>query len=125
MMTMIDQVANQHHLQMIKAMLPYLPPKKQRTLCYCIKVIELQNISAFYSSQTCHAQSYQNSSFASPAEILNDIREYCDEEEQVIIDQLLQTLSMFELYTAMAQTFPETGTVPSDQAENNAFQSNA
>lgn len=28
MMTMIDQVANQNHLQLIKAMLPYLPPEK-------------------------------------------------------------------------------------------------
>lgn len=29
MMTMIDQVANQNHLQLIKAMLPYLPPENQ------------------------------------------------------------------------------------------------
>ena len=47
MMTMIDQVANQNHLQLIKAMLPYLPPANQKNLCYCIKMMELQNISRF------------------------------------------------------------------------------
>ena len=86
MMTMIDQVANQNHLQLIKAMLPYLPPANQKNLCYCIKMMELQNISAFYRSHTCCAQSIEDSSSASPAEILTDIRNYCDESEQSIID---------------------------------------
>ena len=103
MMTMIDQVANQNHLQLIKAMLPYLPPENQKNLCYCIKMMELQNISAFYRSHTCCAQSIEDSSSASPAEILTDIRNYCDESEQSIIDQLLQTLSMLELYSAMSK----------------------
>lgn len=104
MMTMIDQVANQNHLQLIKAMLPYLPPANQKNLCYCIKMMELQNISAFYRSHTCCAQSIEDSGSASPAEILSDIRNYCDESEQSIIDQLLQTLSMLELYSTMSKS---------------------
>lgn len=114
MMTAIDQVANQNHLQLIKAILPYLPPNNQQNICYCIKMMELQNISAYYRSHTCCVQSLSAASSAHPSEILNDIRNYCDESEQAIVDQLLQTLSMIELYTAMAQNsqapagFPET-----------------
>lgn len=107
MMTAIDQVANQNHLQMIKAILPYLPPNNQQSICFCIKMMELQNISAYYRSHTCCVQSLSAASAAHPSEILNDIRNYCDESEQAIVDQLLQTISMIELYTAMAQN-PQT-----------------
>lgn len=116
MMTMIDQVANQNHLQLIKAMLPYLPPANQKSLCFCIKLMELQNISAFYHSHTCCAQSLET---AGPAEILGDIRNYCDESEQVVIDQLLQTLSMLELYSAMAQSTSDSSLFQSNSQEDN------
>ena len=125
MMTMIDQVANQNHLQLIKAMLPYLPPENQKNLCYCIKMMELQNISAFYRSHTCCAQSIEDSSSASPAEILTDIRNYCDESEQSIIDQLLQTLSMLELYSAMSKRTSDTMIFQNSFPENSASENRA
>lgn len=120
MMTMIDQVANQNHLQLIKAMLPYLPPANQKNLCYWIKMMELQNISAFYRSHTCCAQAISDSCSAGPAEILSDVRNYCDEGEQAVIDQILQTLSMLELYSAMAQSSSDGMVFPNSVPENNA-----
>ena len=125
MMTMIDQVANQNHLQLIKAMLPYLPPANQKNLCYCIKMMELQNISAFYRSHTCCAQSLGDSCSAGPAEILSDVRNYCDEGEQAVFDQILQTLSMLELYSAMAQSTSDATAFPNSASENSTSENGA
>ena len=62
---------------------------------------------------------------ASPAEILTDIRNYCDESEQSIIDQLLQTLSMLELYSAMSKSTSDTMIFQNSFPENSASENRA
>ena len=104
MLTVIDQVANQHHLQLVKAILPYIQPQNQRTLSLLIKVMELQNVMAYYSTHDVCMNACGNSADPpSLTEILADIRNYCDESEQGMIDQFGQMLSMLELYSMMAQ----------------------
>lgn len=104
MLTAIDQIANQNHLQMIKAAVPYLHAREQKFIAIYAKLLELQNIMSFYSeneSQISSCSVEQGSNNA--ADILNDIRNYCDPSEQEMIDHCLQLITAMELYTAMSQ----------------------
>ena len=51
MLTPIDEIANQNHLQLIKAAVAFLPPPSQRSLSLLIKLLELRNLSAFFRNK--------------------------------------------------------------------------
>ncbi|MDO4323638.1 MAG: hypothetical protein Q4C61_14020 [Lachnospiraceae bacterium] len=104
MLTALDQIANQNHLQLIKAALPYIPSENQKMLSVCIKMIELHNIMSFYdhsnfSVAACSAQTEQPGML----DILADIRNYCEGEEQALLDQWIQIISAMELYSVFSQ----------------------
>ena len=108
MLTAIDQVANQNHLQMIKAAVPYLQPQEQRFIALYAKLLELQNVMDFFSES---AKSISASSIEQEhvnlTDMLNDIRNYCDPAEQEIIDRCLQMFTTMELYSILATQTPE------------------
>ena len=113
MLTALDQIANQNHLQLIKAALPYAPQKSQRALSVCIKLAELQNIMQFYAhggltsnalgavsgvqACGCAADDKKEPAAADPLDILMDVRNYCDAGEQEMLDQWIQLLAAMEL----------------------------
>ncbi|MDO5346802.1 MAG: hypothetical protein Q4E91_13815, partial [Lachnospiraceae bacterium] len=104
MLTALDQIANQNHLQIIKALLPYLPPGRQKTLSMVIKMQELQNVAKYFRQSPMQLESCSVSH--EPVhlpDMLNDIRNYCDENEKKMIDQISNLISTFELYSAMAE----------------------
>ncbi len=105
MFTAIDQVANQHHLQLIKAALPYFSTNTQASLSVCIKLMELRNILTYYQRHDSCVQACGSEDAApSMTEILEDIRNYCEGDDQTLIDQMLQMFQMLELYSMLAQT---------------------
>ncbi len=105
MLTAIDQVANHNHLQMIKAAVPYLRPQEQKLIAVCTKLLELQNIMAFFSdSETNITACSMDQENTGIADILSDIRNYCDPSEQETIDRFLMIFSALELYSAAAQS---------------------
>ncbi len=109
MLTAIDQVANHNHLQMIKAAVPYLRPQEQKFIAVCTKLLELQNIMAFFSgSGTDVSACSMEQENTGITDILNDIRNYCDPSEQEIVDRCLMLLSTLELYSAAAQSPEQT-----------------
>ena len=105
MLTALDQIANQNHLQLIKAVLPYIQPGSQRTLSVCIKVMELQNILQFYAhGDYCVNACSVSGETPQLLDVLTDIRNYCDPGEQEMIDQCIQLLTAMELYSMFSQT---------------------
>lgn len=109
MLTPIDEIANQNHLQLVKAAVSFLPPQNQQSLALLIKVTELRNLSAFFQNQgSLHACNVGESSASLP-EMLAEMRNYCDGPELELIDQIGQMFSMMELYSIMMQP-PEEGT---------------
>ncbi|MCD7834362.1 MAG: hypothetical protein LUH00_10315 [Lachnospiraceae bacterium] len=141
MQTKLDQIANQHHMQLLKALLPHLPMNRQRSFSILIKTIEIRNVVDYYNHaadfirhgtdadnesniqtgegfQECAIQEKQagntpegGSEEAAGGEnpsalldILADIRQYCDEEDREMIDQVLQMISMIELYKVCAES---------------------
>lgn len=108
MLTVLDQIANQNHLQLIKAIIPYLPSGSQQMIAVGIKMMEIRNILGFYKNNDCCV-----SACAAPSggtdliDILSDLRNYCDEKEQAMIDQCIQLMTTMELYSVFAQTAGE------------------
>ncbi|MCD7736289.1 MAG: hypothetical protein LUI07_04905 [Lachnospiraceae bacterium] len=105
MMTELDQISNQNHLQLIKAMIPHLPAGRQKTISMLVKIIELQNVQNFYrpDSRNLHACGTPEQEAQDPLDILADIRNYCEENERELIDQILQAVSMMELYSILQE----------------------
>ncbi len=104
MLTAIDQVANQNHLQIIKAAVPYLKPQEQKFIAVCAKLLELQNIVAFFSGREANVSACSiEQENVSTTDILNDIKNYCDPSEQEILDHFLLMLSTLELYFSGAR----------------------
>ena len=105
MQTPLDQIANQNHLHLIKAFLPYVASGNQRTLSILIKMMEIQNVISFYQKNTSVVTACSASS-ESPdmLDILNDIRNYCEEKELAFLDQWIQILSVMELSSMFSQS---------------------
>ena len=108
MLTPLDQIDNQNHLQLIKAILPYIQPQNQKLLSVMIKMLELQNILRFYK-QNANCISACNTEAERPGmlDILTNIRNYCEGEEQGMIDQWIQIASAMEMYSIFAQSSDE------------------
>lgn len=104
MLTAIDQIANRNHLQMFKATLPYLPRETQKMFSFYVKFLELQNIVSFFSAKQGILQSCSTGS-ESPnlSNMLNDIRNFCDENEKGMIDQIGNLITTMELFAMMAE----------------------
>ena len=103
MLTALDQVANQNHLQLLKAAIPYIRSRNQKMISVCIKLMELQNILNFYE----HSDSFVSgcSTQSDPPDFLDmlaDLRDYCDDGEQEMIDQCIQLISTLELYSMLS-----------------------
>ncbi|MCD7955028.1 MAG: hypothetical protein LUG93_04580 [Lachnospiraceae bacterium] len=108
MLTWLDQIANQNHLQLVKAILPHLSMRDQQMLSVLIKFMELKNVMQYYS-QASHSLKAADTAAGPPEEgedildILTDVREHCEGKEQEMLDQALQMMSMIELYSLFSE----------------------
>lgn len=104
MLTAIDQIANRNHMQMFKAAIPYLPKERQKMMACFIKFLEFQNVASFFSAQSNQLQSCAaDQEPAHLPDMLNDIRNYCDEGEKQMLDQLLNLFTAMELFAVMSE----------------------
>jgi hypothetical protein len=105
MLTALDQIANQNHLQVIKAAIPYTPPGSQKMLSVCVKLLELHNVLEFYRRDSPPVSACSTAQERPDIlEILSDIRNYCDDGEQAVLDQWIQIISVMELSSIFTQT---------------------
>lgn len=105
MLTALDQIANQNHLQLLKAAVPYINASSQKMISLFIKMLEMQNILHFYGhTGNCVRSCSTGNTSPDMIDMLTDMRKYCDESEGAMIDQCLQLLSTMELYSIFAQS---------------------
>ena len=104
MLTAIDQIANWNHLQMFKAAIPYLPKENQKFFSFYIKFLELQNVMSFFSAQPGRLQSCSAGEEGGHlSDMLNDIRNFCDDNEKKMIDQISNLMTTMELFSMMME----------------------
>lgn len=104
MLTPIDQIATQNHLQLIKAAVPYLHIQQQKNISILIKMMEMQNLLRFYNQNNpCISACTAPDPPHSLLDILSDMRNYCEGPEQELLDQWISFAGTLELYSMFMQ----------------------
>lgn len=95
-LTAVDRIADGNGLQMIKAAIPYLPSRIQKTFSLYVKFLEINNVLSYYNNHvsTCSMASEQ----AAPDEILTELRNYGTEEQRQSMDQALNLIHTLKMY---------------------------
>lgn len=99
-MTDFDSMVSPEPVQIMKACIPYVPPRGQRILSLYAKALEFQNtLSVFRQSQPdlsiCSAPN--PSASGNPLEMMNDIRKHCSPNTQHKIDDCINMFAMIQM----------------------------
>lgn len=106
--TRFDQLVSDDQSQMLKAFIPYLPPRSQQVLSVFTKAKELSNTMALFQGRPPEMQMCASPS-ASPSELLNDIRKFSYGRSREQIDQISNFLVMMQLMQVMNSSDTEEG----------------
>lgn len=100
--TPFDALTTSTELQMLKLILPYLPPSVQGFLAFYIKFLELQKTLQYFG--IFHSSVRQRDTFSkswdSPLSILEDLKPYLGENQETV-DTLLSAMSMMDMMKGM------------------------
>lgn len=102
--TTFDQMVSDEQTQMMKAVIPYLPPRMQQFFSFYAKSKELQNTMQMFSSQKTMQACGVPDTPTDPLAIINDIRKYTYGQSQQQLDQLTNLFAMLEMISVMNQT---------------------
>ncbi|MED9966313.1 MAG: hypothetical protein UFJ18_05915 [Blautia sp.] len=98
--TALDQMVSSDRDQMLKAAVPYLPPKGQQILSIYEKARELANTAALFGNprndvSICSAQT------ADPMEALSDIRSFCYGQSRRFLDNVVNMMAVVQMMQLM------------------------
>ncbi|MCI7812636.1 MAG: hypothetical protein SO016_07760 [Lachnospiraceae bacterium] len=120
--TAIDQIANEGHLTLLKAAIPYLRSDSQKSLAIYAKILELGNIVRFFAQpapeMSICSESDEN---ISVLDMLNDLRSFCDESEKEMMDfciHMIQTVQNLSSYQEIFQNLSSDNQNPIDLMKN-------
>lgn len=93
-LTDLDYAVGSHHLQMMKAALPYMEIPQQRIFSVFIKWNELWRTMDFFRANDDGMLSVcaLEAGHSTPADMLGAVRPYANEEEQEIIDMMMRVI---------------------------------
>lgn len=102
-LTEYDENIQSKELQMLKTMMPYLPPSNQRQITFIIQYLQLKN-SINYIENNAKSLKASDMSFTQDKRIkmLSDIKKFCSPKEQETIDTLVNILSVMGNYDSLA-----------------------
>lgn len=98
-MTPFDQHVSTQPLQLMKLLIPYLPPKIQRVFAIYIKFLEFQYTLSFFQSFHKKAHSTQD--------MIQDLKPYLPSSAAESLDNFLNLLSMMEVFQTMQNSSDE------------------
>jgi len=101
--TTLDQMVSNDKSQMLKAAVPYLPPKGQQILSLYAKIQELKNTMELFSDkrpsmEICTAPA------TDPMEMLQEIRRFSYGDSARNLDQLTNMLAFVEMLKIMNES---------------------
>ncbi len=94
-LTDLDYAIGDHHIQMLKAALPYMEIAQQRAMSFFIKWDELVRTMAFFEENGDGMMSVcsLDEKHVSPVDMLNAVKPYANQREQELIDIMTKLLS--------------------------------
>ena len=101
-MTPLDCIVSDDQMQMLKTILPYLPPAQAKLLAILTKWQELTRVLEMYPDQTETLQA-MSMSFKPPDEtqLLDELKLYGGKKGKQLADGVTQMLDMFQLISLM------------------------
>lgn len=104
--TALDQMVGTDQGQLLKALIPYLPPREQQVLSLYAKAREFSNTVSLFGSQS-QPMRMQAAPAAQPVDMLNDLRRYCFGNTRRTLDQITNMMAMVEMIKVMNSAVPE------------------
>ena len=102
--TLLDQMVSSDRGQMIKAAIPYLPPKGQQIFSVYEKAVEFINTVSVFSKRSSGSDLCAMSMPAqNPVDIVNDIRSFCYGHSRNKLDQMVNMMAMVQKLQLMNQ----------------------
>ena len=100
--TALDEMVESDRDQMLKAMVPYLPPSGQQFLSMYTKTQELMNTMSLFRNRKKSADLQAASlSGTDPLEMLQDIRKCCGGENRRQIDHITSLMATIQMLQIM------------------------
>ena len=98
--TFFDQMVTDENSQMLKAIIPYLPPAGQQVFSLYAKAREFRNTAALFGKsrkdmQVCSVQE------TDPMEMLENIKQYSYGKSRQQLDQITNMIAMFKIMQVM------------------------
>lgn len=104
--TYLDSVTSGDSLEILKASIPYLPPKAQQVLALYIKWRELSNVISYFR-HPCPDLSMMSAreDTADPEQMLLELQKHAQGPFKESIDSMLFTLNAIQLFSANQELF--------------------
>lgn len=100
--TPFDEKIESKDLKILKTALPYMNGTHQKEILMLIKSMELKkSLDLINSSDASVSIMSAEDPMENTQKMLNDIRQFCNEQEQENIDMILNLFSMFSTYGSM------------------------
>ena len=102
--TLLDQMVSSDREQMIKAAIPYLPPKGQQIFSVYEKAVEFINTVSVFSKRSSGSGLCAMSMPAqNPVDSVNDIRRFCYGPSRDKLNQMVNMMAMVQMLQLMNQ----------------------
>ena len=92
-MTPFDEYISNQPLQMMKLLIPFLPPQNQRMFAVYVKFLELRHTLSFFRGMRQKAHS--------PEDIFDSIKPYMSPSDAESFDQMMNMMSMMSMVQEM------------------------
>ena len=92
-MTPFDEYISNQSLQMMKLIIPFLPPQNQRMFAVYVKFLELRHTLSFFQGMRQREHS--------PEDIFNTIKPYMSPSDAESFDQMMNMMSMMNMMQEM------------------------
>lgn len=100
--TPFDEKIESKDLKILKTALPYMNGSRQKEILMLIKSMELKkSLDLINNSDASVSIMSAENPMENTQKMLNDIRQFCNEQEQENIDMILNLFSMFSTYGSM------------------------
>lgn len=98
--TTLDQMVSGDRAQLLKAAVPYLPPRGQQIISLYSKIQELQNTMTLFSPARQNMQICAVPA-SDPMEMLRDLQKYSYGQSRQNLDQITNMLAVVEMMKLM------------------------
>ncbi len=115
--TAIDQIANEGHLKLLKAAIPYVRSESQKSLAIYAKILELGNIVRFFSQPSPEMTVCSEEETVSALDMLHDIRLFCDESEKEIVDSCIHAFETVQSFSAWQEFYQKASSESQDSLD--------